>query len=147
MSPPTASSPEPPGSAALPHIFIDRSLGRYQVANILRDAGLLLTTMAEHYSEHVGQGTDDPDWIALTAERGWLGFNKDANIRRNAPERAAVVAHGARLFCVMNANITAAQAGDRYLTNLAAIARAARRPGPYIYGVYESNIERLSLDI
>ena len=32
---------------------------------------------------------------------------------------------------------------DRYLANKARILRAARRDGPFIYGVYETRIERL----
>ena len=116
-----------------------------QLPWLLRDAGVVLTTMRELYGEQLGQGVADPDWIALTAERGWIGFNKDAAIRRNAPERRAVVELGARLFCVPQANITAAELGERYLRNLGAIARAAQQPGPYIYGVYADQIKRLPL--
>ena len=92
--------------------------------------------MREHYGEQLGQATSDPDWIALTAERGWIAFNKDDAIRRNDLERRAVLRHGARLFCVPRADITAEQLAVRYLTNLAAITRVAQERGPYIYCVY-----------
>jgi hypothetical protein len=52
---------------------------------LLRDAGIELTTMAEHYGEQAGQKVADVDWIAATAQRGWLVFNKDAAIRRTQP--------------------------------------------------------------
>lgn len=73
---------------------------------MLRAAGVQLTTMREHYGEALGQMTADPDWIALAAKEGWIGFHKDAAIRRNEPERRSVIAHGARLFCVPRADIT-----------------------------------------
>lgn len=113
---------------------------------MLRAAGITLTTMREHYGEALGQMTVDPDWIALTAERGWIGFHKDAAIRRNDRERQSVIDNRARLFCVPRADITADQLAARYLNNLASIARAAQQPGPYIYGVYPHQIRLLPLD-
>lgn len=101
--------------------------------------------MREHYGEQLGQMTADPDWINLVAERGWIGFHKDAAIRRNDIERAAVANSGARLFCIPRADITADELAQRYLTNLAAIARTAAEPGPYIYGVYPREIKLLPL--
>jgi hypothetical protein len=130
----------------LPHVFVDRSLGAIQVPELLRVAGVELTTMREHYGEALGQATADPDWIRLTADMGWIGFHKDAAIRRNEPERRAVIAARARLFCVPQANITAAAVAERYVTNLRAIARACEQPGPFIYGVYRDSIRRLPLD-
>lgn len=42
--------------------------------------------MREHYGETQAQSVSDHKWIAMTAECGWIGFHKDANIRRNAVE-------------------------------------------------------------
>jgi hypothetical protein len=132
--------------ASIPHVFVDRSLGAVQLPNLLRAAGIQLTTMREHYGETLGQMTADPDWIALTAERGWIGFHKDAAIRRNVLERRSVLANKARLFCVPRADITAEQLGQRYLSNFEAITRAAQQAGPYIYGVYPNEIKLLTLE-
>jgi len=104
---PSTSAPNPNVVGVLPHVFVDRSLGAIQLPRLLRAAGLELTTMREHYGEHLGQMTADPDWIGLVAERGWIGFHKDAAIRRNDIEQAAVRQSGARLFCVPRADITA----------------------------------------
>ncbi len=129
----------------LPHVFIDRSLGAVQVPNLLRAAGFQLTTMREHYGEALGQLTADPDWIRLVAERGWVGFHKDAAIRRNDIERATVIKYEAPLFCVPRADLLAIDLVARFVSNLGAIERATSEPGPYIYGVYPSGIERLPL--
>lgn len=89
------------------------------------------------------QSVSDHKWIAMTAECGWIGFHKDANIRRNAVERRTVLDTGARLFCVPRADILAEQVAARYIASLAAIARAARFPGPFIYTVHPSKIVRV----
>jgi hypothetical protein len=102
--------------------------------------------MREHYGEKLGQAVEDPDWIKLTAERGWIGFHKDAAIRRNDLERQSVRTNEARLFCIPRADITANELAERYLCNLTAIAWVAQEPGPYIYGVYPHEIKPLPLD-
>jgi hypothetical protein len=142
----TPSRPDPAQLlAGLPHVFVDRSLGALQVPAILREAGFALTTMRDHYGEAEAQRVADLEWIALTAERGWIGFHKDAEIRRNEVERRAVVETHARMFCVPRADITAADLAARYITNLPAIAAAAEAPGPYIYSVRAHQIVRLPL--
>ncbi|MGK2880072.1 MAG: hypothetical protein ACSLE6_04520 [Mycobacterium sp.] len=82
----------------------------------------------------------------MTADNGWLAFNKDDAIRRNAVERETVMVTGARLFCVPSANITAQLVADRFIGNLTAIAAATQSEGPYIYAVYTSSIRQLVPD-
>jgi PIN like domain len=105
-----------------------------------------LTTMAEHYGEARAQGLADVEWIAETSRLGWIAFHEDPSIRRNTAERQAVIAHRARCLCIPRGDITAAQAAQRYLHNLVAIAEAAGEPGPFIYGVYPDRIKRLAID-
>lgn len=105
--------------------------------------GISLTTMREHYGERRAQTVADHEWITLTAQRGWIAFHKDDNIRRNEAERKTVIRTGARMFCVPRADLTAGDCARRYLDNLAAIAHAAESPGPFIYLVYHSRIMRL----
>jgi hypothetical protein len=99
--------------------------------------------MREHYGEQQAQYVTDYEWIALTAERNWIGFHKDATIRRNAAERRTVLDTGARLFCVPRADILAEELATRFTTNIAAIARAAQSAGPFIYTVHPSMIVRV----
>lgn len=99
--------------------------------------------MREHYGEVVGQRVADATWIALTAERGWIAFHKDDNIRRNELERRVVLASRARMFCIPRADISAEEAAARYLDNLDSIRLAAQSEGPFIYSVLRRRIERL----
>jgi hypothetical protein len=100
--------------------------------------------MREHYGEDLAQRVPDVDWIALTAQRNWISFHKDERIRRNQAERKTVMQVGARMFCIGNAQITAADAASHYIGNFAAIAAAAaQEPGPYIYLVHPHRIVRL----
>jgi hypothetical protein len=137
------STPSQPDAAALPHVFVDRSLGAVQLPAMLRQAGFVLTAMREYYGEAQAQRVTDFEWIALTAQRGWIGFHKDAKIRRNEVERRAVLDTGARMFCLPRADITAADAAARFIRNLSAIVAAAQGHGPYIYSVQQNRIARL----
>ena len=48
--------PHPDG---LPELFLDRSLGRIKVPQLLRDAGLNLVTLAEHYGVPTDESVAD----------------------------------------------------------------------------------------
>jgi len=139
----TPSQLDPALLAAFPHIFVDRSLGAVQVPAHLRAAGFVLTTMREHYGEHLAQLVQDVDWITLTARQNWVGFHKDDHIRRNQVERQNVVQVGARMFCIGNGQIKAQVAANWYIANFAAIAAAAQQPGPFIYIVHPHRIARI----
>lgn len=54
---------------ALPDLFLDRSLGRIKVPQLLRSAGLRLTTLAEQYGIPADEQVADAEWLAL-AGRG-----------------------------------------------------------------------------
>lgn len=99
--------------------------------------------MREHYGEQSAQSVSDREWIGLTAERGWIGFNKDANIRRSELERQTVIETGARLFCVPKGDLVASDLAARFITNISAIARAARSAGPLIYTVAPQSITKM----
>lgn len=139
-------APERLSFEGLPHVFVDRSLGAFMLPGLLRSAGIELTTMAEYYGEELGQETADTDWISEIARKGWIGFHKDDAIRRNEAEKSAVLRSGAGLFCLPNANLSAAAGAQRFLVNLKQIVRASAEPGPYIYSVYLDGIRRIPLN-
>jgi hypothetical protein len=111
--------------ADLPFVFVDRSLGRIQVPELLRAAGVQLVTIAEHYGRPQDEAIEDTTWIVDAANREWISFMKDERIRRRPAERAAIQASKAQCFCLANANLKADEMARRYVANLAAIARAS----------------------
>jgi hypothetical protein len=130
----------------LPDLFLDRSLGRIQVPDLLRDAGLRLVTLAEHYGIPADEDVADEEWLEAAGRRGWVVFLKDARIRSRTVERNTVKQFDVRCFCITRQDLTAAQMAERYLGHLEAITKACADPGPFIYAVHETRIERLDLN-
>lgn len=70
---------------------------------------------------------------------------KDTRVRNNLAEREAVKQHSVQAFCLSNQYLRAEDTANRFLENLGAIAIAAMEPGPFIYAVHETRIERLPI--
>jgi hypothetical protein len=56
---------------ALPDLFLDRSLGRIKVPELLRRRGLRLITLAEHYGVPGDEAIADETWLELAGASGW----------------------------------------------------------------------------
>lgn len=126
-----------------PEFFIDRSLGRRHLAEALRSHGLVVHTMASVYGERAGQGVADEQWLREVGAKGWVVLMKDDAIRRRPAERDALAGAGVRAFCLTNAHLRGADQTERFVENRHRIIQQARKPGPYIYGVYDKAIRRL----
>lgn len=131
--------------AGLPDLFLDRSLGRITVPALLREAGLRLLTLSEHYGIPADESVPDEDWLKLAGGRDWVVFMKDKRIRYNQRERDVVRAFRVRCFCLASQQLTGEEMAQRYLRNLDAIVHACQQAGPFIYAVQKNRIERLSL--
>lgn len=129
----------------LPTLFIDRSLGRIKLPKLLREAGLQLVTLAEHYGMPQDEDVDDVTWLADTAARGWVALGKDERIRRRPAEKAAVRRHGARCFYFTRGDLPAEVYVERILANLEGITRVCAEDGPFIYVLHPNRIERMAL--
>ena len=90
----------------LPELFLDRSLGRRQVPELLRAAGLRLRTLAEVYGIPADETIPDVDWLARAGREGWVVLMKDDRIRYRPVERAAVIDHRVRAFTVADVLLT-----------------------------------------
>ena len=128
--------------AGLPDIFLDRSLGRIKVPALLRAAGLRLTTLAEHYGVPTDQTVKDITWLQMAGMNNLVVFMKDEAIRTNSQERSVVRAFSVRCFCLSRQGLDAAEMARRFIDNLPAIAAACQQPGPFIYAVQESRLDR-----
>jgi hypothetical protein len=126
-----------------PEFFIDRSLGRRHLAEALRALGLTVHTMALVYGERPAQEIADERWLRDVGAKGWIVLMKDDAIRRRPAELAALVDAGVRAFCLTNAQLRAAEQTERFVSNRHRIIQQARKPGPYIFGVYEDGIRRI----
>jgi PIN like domain len=130
-------------AATLPEFLIDRSLSQVSLPAALRDAGLLVRTLADIYGEQASQDTDDATWLAFAGERGWAVLCKDDRIRRRPAELQALTDGKVRLFCLTNAQLTFAEQAEWFLANRHRILQASRKSGPYVYGVYRDRIAKL----
>ncbi len=131
--------------AELPELFLDRSLGRIKVPQLLRDAGLRLITLAEHYGIPEDEEIPDEQWLRLASSQNRIVFMKDKRIRYNPRERHVVEAFAVRCFCLASQQLPADEMAARFLNNLDAITQACQEDGPFIFAVYKTRIERLSL--
>ncbi len=131
----------------LPDLFLDRSLGRIKVPHLLRHAGLRLITLAEHYGIPDDEGIADETWLEHAGRAGLVVFMKDEKIRLRPAERAAVMEHRVRCFCLSNQSLGGREMADRFLDNLDRIEAACMAdPGPFIYAVDKRRIRRLDID-
>jgi hypothetical protein len=130
----------------LPTLFLDRSLGRRQVPDLLRAAGLRLHTLAEIYGIPVDETIDDVDWLARAGNEGWAVLMKDERIRYREAERVALINHNVRAFCLTSGNLRAADMAQLYLDGLLKLTAACAEPGPFLFVVSRSGIRPVDLD-
>lgn len=130
----------------LPLLFIDRSLGRRQVPDLLRAAGLRLHTLAEVYGIPADETIADVDWLARAGREGWVVLMKDERVRYRPAERVALIDHGVRAFCLTSGNLRAAEMAQLYLGVLDKLVAACAAPGPFLYVVSRSGLRRVDLD-
>lgn len=131
--------------AGLPDLFLDRSLGRRQVPELLRAAGLRLRTLSEVYGIPADEGAADVDWLELAGTREWVVLMKDERIRYRPAERRALVTHGVRPFCLTGGNLRARQMAELFLAALDEIATACVAPGPFLCAVSPRGVRHLDL--
>jgi len=118
-----------------PVFFIDRSLGRKQVAQALREAGATV----EVHDDHFPQATPDVDWLAEVGRRGWVVLSKDERIRRNRIERAALEAARVRAFFLTQQAITGQEMAELFSNALPGMTRrAVSEPAPFIFTISRS---------
>jgi len=139
----SVSPSRPPPERGGPEFLVDRSLGRYQLPNALRALGYVAHTLADVYGEKRAQAVEDQEWIELAGREDWVVLTKDDRIRYRAIEREAFISAGLRVFCLTTAKLRGEEQTSRFVNNINRITQRARRPGPYIYGVYEGRLERI----
>jgi len=128
----------------LPRLFLDRSLGSIKVPGILRDAGLCLITLVEHYGRPTDETVSDPEWLELVGANGWAAFTKDKRIRLVQENRQALIARRVRCFYLSNQSLPGDEMAARFLSNLPRITACARS-GPFMYAVHQNRIQEMPI--
>jgi len=98
--------------------------------------------MAERYPE-IEELVEDETWIREVTADGLVILMKDDQIRRKPREQQAILESGAQAFVVTNANLKGDEVAKLFVENRNRMIQRARKPGPYIYGVYEQRLEKL----
>jgi predicted nuclease of predicted toxin-antitoxin system len=99
--------------------FVDRSLGRGIVVEVLRAAG---ETVVAH-DDRFAQNTPDAEWLVEVGRLGWIVLTKDKNIRSNHLEQAALVTANVACFMLSRADLTAPVVGKIFVDSLPQIRR------------------------
>jgi len=131
-----------PPSHSRPEFFLDRSLARRIVADLLRSAVWNLRTHIEVYGER-DQDVPDVEWLELCGRSGWAVLTKDARIRRRRAEVAVIRRHGVKAFVLAAGNMRAVDQARRFDDNRAAIEAACADRGPFVYAVRAGGLERI----
>jgi hypothetical protein len=125
--------------------FADRSLGRFQVPDGLRAAGLDIVTLSERYGVPKDETVKDETWLKEAGRRAEVVLMKDRKIRYRSTELSALREHEVRAFCLTNGNLTGSEMIEYFTANLTQILVACEERGPFIYIVHARTIEKLSI--
>jgi len=106
--------------------FLDRSLGRRKVANVLRGAGATV----EIHDDHFSPDTRDEDWLQEVGRRGWIVLTKDSRIRYHTSERLALIKAGVAAFVLSGGNLRGDEMAEIFVKALPAMCRFARKNCP-----------------
>ena len=129
----------------LPPFFLDRNMGSVKVPAGLRALGVEVVTLSERYGVREGERIEDVEWMPAAAAAGEAVLMSDDAIRRKNPEERRVLIDCMLRAFVVNASIPAEETVGRFEYSLSAIARACRRPGPFVYRLHPKKIEPLRL--
>lgn len=115
--------------------FVDRCLGKRQVAEILRNVG----AKVEIHDDHFRQDAQDTQWLPEVSHQGWIILTKDESIGRRELEKVAVFNSDARVFVLVSKDLTGQQMGEAFAQALEAMKRFVERySAPFIAKVYRS---------
>lgn len=127
----------PQGSVAPLVFFLDRNLGKYTIADALRQAG----ARVEIHDDHFPRDAKDEEWLREVGRRGWIILTNDKRIRYRSNERTALMQANGRAFVIVaRGDISAHIVAEILVRALPAIRRfVARHAPPFIAKVTRSS--------
>lgn len=131
------SSSEAPRSVVF---FLDRSLGKHDVAHALRGAGASI----EIHDDHLSQDARDEEWLGLAGRNEWVVLTKDKRIRFRPLEKRSLMEAGVRAFVFTPGSMTGPETAHALVLALPRMLRMVElSPGPWIAGVSRTGSVRL----
>jgi hypothetical protein len=121
---------------------VDRSLGRHQIADALRQAGWRLRKHVEVFADR-DERVADVEWLEYCGREGLIVLAKDRRLRYRPAEIAVIREYRLKAFVLSSGNLMAAEQTLRFLDNAKRIEAACTRTGPFIYSIQARRIVRL----
>jgi hypothetical protein len=119
-----SASPKPPEELTF---FLDRQLGRYKMAGVLRNAGLKV----EIHDDHFAQNAQHPEWLTAAGRKNWIDETRDERIRYRLAERQAIRRAKVRAFVLAaQGDLRADMLAEIFLKALPKIRRTVKRQKP-----------------
>jgi predicted nuclease of predicted toxin-antitoxin system len=119
-----SASPKPPEELTF---FLDRQLGRYKMAGVLRNAGLNV----EIHDDHFSQNAQDPEWLTAAGERNWIVVTRDERIRYRVGEKQAIRRAKVRAFVLAaQGDLRAEMLAEIFLKAMPKIRRTVEQQKP-----------------
>lgn len=131
-----------PPSRRPPEFFLDRSLGRHQVAQALRTAGWTVRTHHEVYGDR-DEDVPDVEWLELCGRERLPVLTKDRRLRYRPIEVEAIRRFGVRAFVLTAGSLRAVEQAARFDRNRRRIEEACQESGPFVFAVHAERIVRI----
>lgn len=125
----------------MPEFLVDRNLRRHVVPDAIRSKGYVVHTLWSAYGE-AEEELADVEFLRDAGRNGWPVLTADMSIRRRPHELVVVEAEKVQMFGLPRGDLRGAEQVSRFVTNLSSIVAVCARPGPFIYSVLPSRIER-----
>ena len=112
--------------------LVDRSLGRNYVVDALRNAGVQVEALDDHFP----QNAPDSKWLGEAGRRQWIVLTKDQAILRNQYERELTLRAGVRAFILTRQDLSGTEMAKLFVDSLPGMRhRIAREAAPFIYSI------------
>src|SRR5437867_9891407 len=115
-----SASAKPPDE---PILFLDRSLGKKQIASALRAEGADVRVHDDHFPSNA----KDEYWLTEVGQKGWIVLTKDDQIRHHPVERDALMAAGVGAFILPRGNTTGSEMARAFVKALPKIKKFIRK--------------------
>jgi len=122
--PSDASLPSPPERLVF---FVDRSLGRKVIPDVLRAAG----EEVQVHDDFFPQDAKDEVWLAGVGRHGWVVLTKDKHIRYRQVEIQALLAAKVRAFILTaSGDLSGAEVGQIFVKAMPAMKKLCETTTP-----------------